>query len=199
VLLLSIVGIILSLKAMELQEFFVNRFVLQGHLFWGSINNIGTADFSYQISNYFDAFFKLERFKTNENYGLGYLMFLISGPVVYGYFEKGIRFTNGMPAIFIINFGIFWSLLLYGFLFYLYVSFMKIYIKVLLQSNVLLFLFCAKIESVLRDIVVMGEIGLLNFKFLLLVAAFIIMKYVMMDNPNIMNKLIRKNTLQTAL
>jgi hypothetical protein len=161
------------LKFMQLDTFFVTRIVLGGHVFWGSINEMWNGDIFYQLSNYINSFFSLDSFTTNEGFGMGYLMKMLSGSLADGYLEKGIRFTAGMPAILIINFGIIISVLLYYISIFYYVKWLATYTRILFHSNVIVFLIAYRINIVLLDYLLMGEIGMIHIKFVAILVFFV--------------------------
>jgi len=160
-------------KFLQLDTFFITRVVLGGHVFWGSINEMWSGDINYQLSNYMRSFFNLGIFTTNEGFGMGYMMKMLSGNFADSYLEKGIRFTAGMPAILIINFGIIISTIIYYISIFYYVKWLAIYTRIIFHSNVIVFLFAYRINNVLLDYLLMGEIGMIHIKFLAIVVFFI--------------------------
>ncbi len=173
ILLLSI----LYLKYRELDVFFVQRIVLSGHTFWGSINEAGNGNIAFQLSNYLKSFFRISSFQTTEGFGMGYLMRMLSGNFVDSYLEKGVRFTGGMPAILIVNFGKWVPLLLYGILVAIYFNWLNYFLRLRLYSNVIVFLLATRIESIFSEIMLMGEIGRIHFKFMIILMLFILVRY----------------------
>jgi len=191
-----IVVIILYLKMLQLDAFFISRLVLTGHVFWGSINELGNGDIYYQLSNYFNSFFNLQSFTTTKEYGNGYLMQMLAGSFSDSYIEKGIRFSHGMPAILLINFSILFSLILYYIFMFLYVKWISVYIRILFQSNIILFILAERINYVFKEFMLIGEIGLIHFKFILVVLAFLFIKSIFQQKKNFDNKNVKYNYAQ---
>lgn len=176
---IMILGIIIPigyLKFLQLDTFFLTRVVLGGHVFWGSINEMWNGDIYYQLSNYIKSFFNLSTFSTNEGFGMGYLMKILSGSFADSYIEKGIRYTAGMPAILIINFGIIISTIIYYILIFFYVKWLTTYTWILFHSNVIVFLIAYRINSVLLDFLLQGEIGMIHIKFVGVLVFFIFLR-----------------------
>ena len=163
-------------KFLQLDTFFITRVVLGGHVFWGSINEMWNGDINYQLSNYMKSFFSLSTFTTNEGFGMGYLMKLFSGDFADSYLEKGIRFTAGMPAILIINFGIIISLIIYYISIAIYVKWLYTFTRILFHSNPIIFLLASRINDVFLDYLLQGEIGMIHIKFIGFLTFFIVFR-----------------------
>lgn len=167
---------------------FYRRYVVQGQLFWGSINSQKEADIDYQLKYFNENFSKIKGFVISPDYGFGYLMVLISGDLAYRYMERNIRMTSGMPAILIVNFGLIASFIIFWGIVKIYIYYLKYYTTSLLDDNLLLFLIISQINIAFSNLLLIGEYGHFNAKFFFLVAMYIIGKKIMMVNRKIIKK-----------
>lgn len=153
-------------------------FVLQGHVWWGTIEHISNREpHFFQIINESQM---VLLGKSSEHYGMLYLMELLApSSLFYSYLEAGVQFTGGFPAI---NFSIFglalgfalsiisWSV--FGiFLYYL--------VKLLLEKSKLRlilsgYLFVSSLSYYLHGTIS----GFLNWKFFIVVSLLFFLEVV---------------------
>jgi hypothetical protein len=181
VLLIAIlIFIALFIKSLEYRQYKIYniyfRMILQGHLFWGSIQSQRMGDIVFQIKYYIIDNLRFKRFETNINYGFGYLMYLISGDLAVKFIKLGVRMTSGMPAILIVNFGVYLSFLIYIIILNLYIKTLKYYTKYLLSENIILFIIISKIFHDINEFMIMGEYGYINIRLLVWLVMLIILK-----------------------
>jgi hypothetical protein len=164
------------------------RYVVQGQLFWGSINSQKEADIDYQLKYFIKDFPKIKGFEISPDYGFGYLMVLISGDLAYRYMENNIRMTSGMPAILIVNFGLILSFIIFACIIKIYIFYLKYYTTSMLNDNIFLFLIISQINIAFSNLLFMGEYGHFNAKFFFFVVIYISGKKIMMINRKITKK-----------
>jgi len=145
------------------------RMVLQGHVFWGTVNIFNESganpDFSGFISNFNDLFSSFQM--GNINYGFGKLMKEVSPQFGEMYMEGGVRFSAGYPAILIYHFGYLSGLFLHLFFTITYFYLINFMIKCFKYKDVFFSYFYYLIFIVYSDLLIMGEYAHFRLKFLI--------------------------------
>lgn len=198
IIILIICGLIIKYLSLNNKDILTlyYRYVVQGQLFWGSINHPAEADLVYQFHNYLKHIAELKGFNISLDYGFGYLMRFISGDIAVRYIEVfGVRMTSGMPAILIVNFGIILSFLIYIVILKLFILFMKFYLNSLLYERIILFVILSFIYSNVSDFILMGEYGHFNLLFLSYILLYTILRFTFNIRYHSKPKLISMNNL----
>jgi len=145
------------------------RIILEGHVFWGTINlftqNGPNLDFSGFINNFNDLSSGFQQ--GNIEYGFGKLMFDITPHFAEMSLEAGVRFAAGYPAILIYHFGYMVGLLLHllcTLLFFLLIQFLIYCFKYkdLFYSYMIYMIYMIGI-----DFMIQGEYAHFRAKFLI--------------------------------
>ncbi|MBK9521675.1 MAG: hypothetical protein IPO13_08715 [Rhodocyclaceae bacterium] len=152
----------------------LNRVILQSHLFWGSVNMetpIGLINFTQNFINHITSF---PENRPTTQYGLGALMYEMSGPLADTFLEDGVRFSGGYPAILIYYFGILAALAINLIITGLIATYFHYLLVIANKHNVIIFILYLKLASMLLvDFYSAGELWNLNGKSIVLAVAFV--------------------------
>ena len=177
---------------------FFNRFVLNGHVFWGAVNYLGSNGPAMDLSGYIEHFFSMSMFRTNPEYGFGALMYAISDGLALGEMDLGVRFSCGYPAILLYHFGYVGAFFLNLILFGLFALFVRFFIYILRHGNFLIFILFMKCYNGFEDLLASGEYGTLKIKyFLIIVTVFALLLVVQLMRKRkrpIMRQIERQST-----
>lgn len=196
--LISIVPFIIKISQTDI-IFFYDRIVLEGHVFWGTINLVNqngpNPDFSAFISNYNDLMSGFQQF--NSQYGFGKLMYEISPGYTDLYEEKNVRFAAGYPAILIYHFGFGLSMLFNLLFTYIYFLIVRYMIYCFINKDIFIsFIVYFMIYNTFSDFFVQGEYA--NFRIKFLIKLIITLVVIIIYRLNKLNKLSSKVKLQYA-
>ena len=159
--------------------FIYQRIILEGHVFWGTINlltqNGPNLDFSGFINNFNDLSSGFQQ--GNIEYGFGKLMFDITPHFAEMSLDAGVRFASGYPAILIYHFGYVVGLLfhlLFTLLFFLVIQFLIYCFKYkdFFYSYVIYMIY-----MIVNDFMIQGEYAHFRGKFLIKI--FIVLSVVL--------------------
>lgn len=173
-----IIPVALVIKAITLDRSFdnlFNRFVLDAHMFWGSINSPQNPSFAPFLNN----FFNTKLYGVNPFYGVGELMVAISpSEYVQNFFKYNIRFTNGYPAILIHKFGLMNAFFIHLPLYFIYFKVLSYTYKLPQQINILSFIILYKFIDPILDFSTMGEYGYFKAKYFVYTFICILLVYI---------------------
>lgn len=152
----------------------VDRFALQGHLFWGVMNNSDSANYSGSLWAFIGDFFSIASYQVNELYGLGSLMVSLGGEHATNLINLGIRYTSGYPAILIHHFSFNGFLILFPIFTFVYVSFINASLWVMNRYSIIGFILFSKVLFQYFDFYIAGEYGYFKFKYVLFLLIFVL-------------------------
>ena len=173
--------------------YILSRAVLQGHVFWGTINfiqqNGPELDFSGFFNNYNDLFSEFQM--GNVNYGFGKLMTLVSPQFGEIYLDGGVRFSAGYPAILIYHFGNLTGLFVHLGFICIYFYIFNYLIKLFKSKDVFYAYFYYLIYNNYTDFMIMGEYAHFRTKFLIKLGLLLLIHFLYVNFPKkIQSKLI---------
>ena len=167
-LFLVMIPVIIKISATNLL-FVGQRIILQGHVFWGTVNVLSqhgsTPDFSGFFANYNDLFSGFQA--GNIEYGFGKLMHEISPHFAVMKLKAGVRFSAGYPAILFYHFGYIVGsafLLVFTFLYYHLLRYLILCFK---YKDAIYSYFIYMIYLVYSDFMIQGEYANFRLKFLI--------------------------------
>lgn len=165
----------------------VSRIVLEGHVFWGTINlvmqNGPNLEFSSFINNYNDLFSGFQQ--ANIEYGFGKLMFEISPHFAEISINSNVRFAAGFPAIVIYHFGLGFGFLLYLLITLIYFFIIRFLFICFNNKNLLLsFVFFYMIFNTFSDFIIQGEYANFRVKFLIKLVITLFVYYLYKNSTN---------------
>jgi hypothetical protein len=143
------------------------RFVIAAHVWWGTVDLLEQGKAAFDFYGFFNDFFSFDMFKVNANYGLGELMYAITGNFALDFIEGGVIYSGGYPTILFYKFG--WSaFFIHSIICFFYARMLNF--KMLLANNYGLFIFFVayKLLGQIDDFFFSGEYGYFKFKFILI-------------------------------
>lgn len=148
------------------------RIVLQGHVFWGTVNvlvqNGPNPDFSGFISHYNDFFSGFQA--GSIEYGFGKLMHEVSPHFAIMKLKAGVRFSAGYPAILFYHFGYIIGIIFHiGFTFLFY-HLLRYLVYCFKYKDAVYSYFIYMIYLAYSDFMIQGEYANFRLKFLIKVA-----------------------------
>ncbi|MCH8011770.1 MAG: hypothetical protein IIA61_07470 [Candidatus Marinimicrobia bacterium] len=156
----------------------LERFALQGQLFWISINESYVGQTSEIILAFWEKFLSFRNAPVNPNYGLGHYMVSVSPIVASGYLRDGVVFTGGFPGIYIYYHGMIIGTVIFIITTVLIVKLSKVWIKVLMNKNIFTFVvFHLLMSSYLLPYYQMGDNTRFNMRFVFYILLFILLYY----------------------
>lgn len=145
------------------EEQLLNRLSLQSHLFWGVLNLSSTPNFIYSISNAFKHLFNFSPGLPDSTFGLGELMYTLSGELANTFLQNGVEFAGGYPSVFIYYYGLPASYVIHVLLTFLVIYYTKLFYFIVNNCSILIFILFFKISSmVLIQPYTTGGIWFLN-------------------------------------
>ncbi len=157
-------------------SFIYKRIILEGHVFWGTINlffdNGVNNDFTEFFNNYNDISSQFQQ--GNLEFGLGKLMDEISPGIAEMYLEAGVRFAAGYPAILIYHFGILIGSFLHIVVLYIYFLIIRYLVYSCRFYGIILSYLFFIIFTVYNDFIVQGEYMNFRLKFLIKILIFML-------------------------
>lgn len=155
-----------KINRLEQWDKFVTRAVLQGHVFWGVLEESKLELHPPNGAGVVRNLFAWRTSSVNEDIGLGKMMVLLSGDYAIGLMEGGGRFTGGYPAILIGYYGFWPAMAINGVATMLYVLCLVFMIYFLNRYNWLVFLLAMKvIYAYTSEFYGMGEYVQFNIKY----------------------------------
>jgi|GEM_PF-6043879 len=157
------------------------RIVMEGHVFWGTINQLNqngsSLDFSGFISNYNDLLSGFQQ--GNIEYGFGKLMHEISPHFAEMSLKAGVRFAAGYPAILLYHFGSFFGIIFHLFFTYIYFLLMQYLIYCFKYKDVFFSYIIYMFYMIYNDFMIQGEYAHFRVKFLIkvVIISFIVFLY----------------------
>lgn len=158
-------------------EALMRRVPLQGHVWWGvdeyiarGTNMMGELDITRAIHSGFQVNHDISR-----EVGLGLLMTLVSPSILLeNYFENGVRFTCGYPAIGLYYFGYFGLVLCQIVLGMLLSLFLWYWMRAIRAGHILRCFICVRLFLLLGSVLVMGDLYMLfSYKLLIYVVVLL--------------------------
>ncbi|MBO8132150.1 MAG: hypothetical protein H0Z29_11715 [Candidatus Marinimicrobia bacterium] len=188
-LFVGVIGVMIyKIYAIGGLENFFKRFVLQGHVFWGTINMARSNWLpQFNFSVFINHFFSLGSYSTNIDNGFGRLMYSISPNLSMEMIKHGARFSAGYPAILIFNFGLIFAYFIHIFSTIIYVYVHKFMINCINNYNIIIFIIAMKLINIYKDeFYFMGEYTGFTIKYLLylLILYLFILNYKKLRNRN---------------
>ena len=145
------------------------RIIMEGHVFWGTINVFNqqgiNLDFSGFFNNYNDLFSGFQQ--GNIDYGFGKLMYAVSPHFAEMLLGAGVRFSAGYPAILIYHFGLYFGFLLHLFFTYLFYLFIQYLVYCFKYRDVFYSYIIYMFFMIYSDFLIQGEYAHFRFKFLI--------------------------------
>lgn len=171
--------------------FIYQRFIMEGHVFWGSINLIEqngiNLDFSSFQINYNDLTSGFQQ--GNVEYGFGKLMHDISPHFAEMYLKMNIRFAAGYPAILIYHFGYIVAIMLhmvFTYLFFLLIQFLVFCFK---HKDFFYSYVIYMIYMIFNDFIIQGEYSHFRLKFILKIFIVLILVFLYKTFPKRNNEI----------
>lgn len=151
-------------------ERFFFRIVNQAHLFWGAINLSNQFPPAFNFDYFAQNFFKFSANSQTIEYGLGELMYAVSGDFAKTFLEEGARFSGGYPSVLIFNFGLYCAMLINIAILAMYYVICKIKMLLIDKYNAIVFIFFIKLAAPFEDLFFVGQYSNLNIKTLTLIS-----------------------------
>ena len=170
-LLIALLFVPYTIKVFSFDDitFFYQRVILQGHVFWGTINlliqNGPNPDYSGFAKNYNDFFSGFQM--GNIEYGFGKLMADVSPQFAEMYLKAGVRFTAGYPAILIYHFGPVAGILFHLLFTYIYFYAIQYIVYCFKYRDVIFSYIIYLMFMIYSDFMIMGEYAHFRVKFLI--------------------------------
>jgi hypothetical protein len=154
-----------------------DRIISQGQLFWVSINERYDGSLLDILIAYLQSTFSLKNLQLQPDFGLGHFMIAVSNVIGAKYVEGGVSFAAAPPGMFI-----YYSNLVVGWLIYMAAAWaailcLKHYVKALLMNRLGEFVILNLILTYfVLNFFLMGEYSNLNFRAVLFVILYLIVK-----------------------
>jgi len=179
-ILFSLFFLLLSSFAIKIAKtdllYVYDRIVLQGHVFWGTVNLIKDQGINPDFSPFFREFNDISSkfYMGNLHFGFGKLMDEISPAFAPKYLEGGVRFAAGYPAILFYHFGYKLGFILHLGILYIYYYFFTTFIEFIQTKKIYFTYFIYLLFITYSDFMVQGEYANFRFKFLIKVFLFLL-------------------------
>jgi len=157
--------------------FLIQRFAMQGQLFWISIHESYNGDLLTIISSFWNNFISLRNAPLNTEYGLGHFMYSVSPNVAEEYINDGISFTAGSPGIFIYYFGMMLGSIIYVCITLLIMKLLHFYLRIIYFKNILLFISFSLVLEHFTLYYLMGDATRMNLRFVFYILVFLLLYY----------------------